>query len=84
MNQRIDFAFGSDIDSTCWLVQHKELGRQRKPFGDDDFLLIATRKKLGLLISIGSFDGKFVDHFVVGLMLPGFHCKSRKDRDLIQ
>jgi len=42
MNEFINFAFGADVDSSGRFIKNQYLAVADQPFGDDDFLLVAT------------------------------------------
>jgi hypothetical protein len=46
-HEGINFELGTDIDPAGWFVENENVALARKPFGENKFLLISSRKARG-------------------------------------
>ena len=50
IEQFVDFTFCTHINATCRLIKNEDVRIRRKPFANDDLLLIATGEVFDLLL----------------------------------
>jgi hypothetical protein len=60
-DQAINFRLGTHVDTPGWFIENQDLTITDKPLGNNDFLLVATRKELDRLGEAGGLDRKGID-----------------------